>query len=111
MELDKNQILTKIEELKQVLPEDFRTIIDALVAVVKAEFTTSDPTADPPIKTELKTNKTSKTSKTTIEKLLEKAVLDDVIYCGFCGYEPLEPDYDVCPDCGEKNPLKTHGLI
>lgn len=46
-----------------------------------------------------------------IEQLMRRAVLDSVIHCMYCEYEPLEADYDTCPECGEKNPLKEMGLI
>jgi len=46
-----------------------------------------------------------------IEALLKRAVFDTVIYCMYCEYEPLEADYDTCPECGKKNPLKELGMI
>ena len=38
---------------------------------------------------------------------MERAAFDDTIACTNeeCQYEPLEPDYRVCPECGEANTL------
>jgi hypothetical protein len=50
-------------------------------------------------------------SEEQILALLRTAVVDDVIYCLYCEYPNLEPDYDRCPECHKKNPLKEMGLI
>ena len=46
-----------------------------------------------------------------IERALLKAVFDSIIDCAYCGYTPLEADYDLCPECHKSNPLKQLGLI
>lgn len=46
-----------------------------------------------------------------IEQMLKKAVFDDVIYCPYCEYGLLEPDYERCPECHRPNPLRQQGLI
>ena len=43
-------------------------------------------------------------------KLLKKAAFDSVIECGGCGIN-LEPDCDICGECGWENPLVKEGLI
>jgi len=44
-----------------------------------------------------------------IEKLLEQAAIDGIIYCPKCG-NSLEPDAEKC-QCGWINPLRECGLI
>jgi len=39
------------------------------------------------------------------------AVMDDYLYCPYCGYGDIEPDYDKCPDCHRANPIRERGLI
>ncbi len=46
-----------------------------------------------------------------IERMVESVVLDEYFYCPHCEYGDLEPDYDTCPECHRKNPLKILGLI
>lgn len=46
-----------------------------------------------------------------LEDILEMAATDSVIACAYCGYEPLEADFDACPECGKTNILQTEGLI
>jgi len=46
-----------------------------------------------------------------IERMLRRAVFDSVLDCPNCEYGSLEPDYDTCPECHKKNPLKEAGLI
>lgn len=46
-----------------------------------------------------------------VEDILRLSVIDSVIPCMYCEYEPLEPDYDTCPECGKQNPLKEAGFI
>lgn len=45
-----------------------------------------------------------------IEEMLEQALYDGVVSCPTCQSD-LEPDYDVCPHCDKKNPLKKMGYI
>lgn len=49
------------------------------------------------------------TIKHELMKLLKRAAYDRLIYCHYCGCEPLETDYDKCPICNKSNPLKEHG--
>ena len=46
-----------------------------------------------------------------IEEMMERAVMDDSIFCPYCEYGDLEPDYELCPECSKRNPLKALGLI
>jgi len=46
-----------------------------------------------------------------LEELMQMAVCDSVIPCTYCGYEPLEPDFDRCPECGKMNVLQSVGVI
>jgi len=41
----------------------------------------------------------------SIEYIMEQAIRDSIIPCMYCGYDLLEVDYDVCPECGRENPL------
>ena len=42
--------------------------------------------------------------------LLIQATIDSVIECPNCATR-LEADFDICGECGTKNPLKKAGLI
>jgi primosomal protein N' len=46
-----------------------------------------------------------------VDILMHNIKVDGVAYCIFCNYKPLEADYDTCPECGKKNPLKEMGLV
>lgn len=50
-------------------------------------------------------------SNSKLMRLVAKATLDSVIFCFYCDYEPLEPDFETCPECGKRNKLKEVGLI
>ena len=47
---------------------------------------------------------------TNAEKMLKRAVYDSVVNCPHCERR-LEPDYDICPECHKKNPMKKFGFI
>ncbi|MBD3255144.1 MAG: hypothetical protein GF383_08620 [Candidatus Lokiarchaeota archaeon] len=46
-----------------------------------------------------------------ISKMVKRAVMDEYLYCPYCGYGDIEPDYDKCPDCHRANQMKERGLI
>jgi len=46
-----------------------------------------------------------------IEEMLKVAVFDGILYCPYCEYGDLEPDYDTCPECHRPNPLRKGGFI
>ncbi|MBA7525885.1 hypothetical protein ES705_18044 [subsurface metagenome] len=46
-----------------------------------------------------------------IEKILEQALFDGVVYWSYCEHGYLEPDYDKCPSCQKPNPLRMGGYI
>lgn len=46
-----------------------------------------------------------------LEAMLKRAVFDTVVACPYCEYEPLEADYENCPECNRYNPLKKNGMI
>ncbi len=46
-----------------------------------------------------------------IEMMLRTVVFDGYFYCPYCEYGDLESDYESCPECHKKNPLKEMGFI
>ncbi|MBN1216789.1 MAG: hypothetical protein JXA99_15280 [Candidatus Lokiarchaeota archaeon] len=55
--------------------------------------------------------KKKRLTREEIEAMMERAIMDEIILCPYCEYGDLEPDYERCPECSKKNPLKTLGLI
>jgi DNA-directed RNA polymerase subunit RPC12/RpoP len=43
--------------------------------------------------------------------MLKRAAMDSYLFCPYCDYGDIEPDYDKCPECHRKNPLKERGMI
>jgi hypothetical protein len=49
-------------------------------------------------------------SMANLEEMLEEALFDGVASCPYWE-SSMEPDYDVCPHCNNKNPLREEGFI
>ena len=46
-----------------------------------------------------------------IEQMMESALIDAYLSCPYCEYGDLEPDYESCPECFKRNPLRALGMI
>lgn len=50
-------------------------------------------------------------SMNDIEKMVLLAIFDGIVECPYCQFSEIEPDYDQCPECNKKNPLKKLRMI